>query len=99
MWFGEDTSATSKPLDSYLKCDRSRTRPSPADPYGTLVDAVLLLVDNRSYDIVLFGLQVPSWPINFRAIKTVLLQSRGRVWFDFTFDAVQQGGTSFSLFS
>jgi hypothetical protein len=51
-------SATSKPLESYLKCDRSRTRPSPADPYGTPVDAVLLLVDNRPYDIVLFGLQV-----------------------------------------
>jgi hypothetical protein len=27
-------------------------------PYGTLVDAALLLVDNRPYDIFLFGLQV-----------------------------------------
>jgi len=93
-------SATSKPLESYLKCDRSQTRPSPADPYGALVDAVLLLVDNRPYAIVLFGLQGvrPSWPINFRAIKTVLLHSRDRIWFDFAFDAVQQGETSISLF-
>jgi hypothetical protein len=60
VWFGKDTVGNVRALEilSQVRHESDSSIARPADPYGTPIDAVLLLVDNRPYDIFLFGLQV-----------------------------------------
>ena len=101
MWLGEGTSATSELLESISSATRVELVHRPPIPtehwsmpccFWLIID---LMISSR------FGLRDvrPGWPINLRAINTVSLHSRGRVWFDFAFDTVQQGETPISLFS